>query len=94
MLLTEQIGATYFEIMYIVELLQVKSHVNCVYDKFDNTTFSNILELGQRRITGHPGTRHTDGTAAKQEFAISDIKLNDLKTFGAFFTIWLICRET
>jgi hypothetical protein len=35
-----------------------------VYNKFDNSIFSNILELGQRRITGDAGMRHTDGTAA------------------------------
>jgi len=35
-----------------------------VYDKFVNTTFSNILELGQREITEDAGTRHTDGTTA------------------------------
>ena len=52
---------TYFEIMYIAEL-------SYVYDKFDNTTFSNILELGQRRVTEDAGMTYTDGTAAQQEF--------------------------
>jgi hypothetical protein len=50
--------------MYIPELLRVKSHMSYVYDKFDNTTFSNILELGQRRITEDAGMRHRDGIAA------------------------------
>jgi hypothetical protein len=55
-----------------------------VYDKFDNTPFSNILELGERRITEDPGMRHTDGTAVKQEFAVFDIKLNDLNHVESF----------
>jgi hypothetical protein len=29
-----------------------------------------------------------------KNFAIFDIKLNDLKTCGEFLTIWFICRET
>lgn len=55
-----------------------------VYDKFDNTTFSNILELGQRKITEDPEMKHTDGTAAKQEFAIFGIKLNALNHVESF----------
>jgi len=56
-----------------------------VYDKLDNTTFSSMLELGERRITEDPGMRQTDGTAAKQEFAIVDIKLNDLNHVESFY---------
>jgi len=73
--------------MHIPELLNVKSHMSYVYDKFDKTTFKQYIGTG----TGKDHRGCWDETHRWHSCITRILSLLIMKSCGEFFTTWLIC---